>query len=186
MSQIASIHGSQSDISCLHSRAGAFALTANKALALRPKTPSRIIITCGSAWVTINDGCDYFLVAGQTMTAPAGSCLVMESVRRDGQLKFDWQPVVQAQGERSLLRSGADELAIEADVSSLAQALRDLRGAADLAVRGLTGLATALAAGLARGLAIGFATLARSAHSSARRAQARMASCESIASSGAV
>ena len=180
MSQIASIHGSQSDIFCMHSRAGAFVLTANKALALRPKTPSRIRITCGSAWVTINDGCDYFLTADQEMAVPAGSHVVMESMLRGGQLKFDWQPVMQAASERRPLEIST--LAI----SPLAQALRDLRGAADLAVRGLTGLATALAAGLARGLAIGFAAFARSAHSSASRAQGRMASCESIASSGAV
>lgn len=174
MSQIASIPS----VSCLQARAGAFVLPAAQALALRPKTESSIRITCGSAWVTINDGCDYFLEAGQTMTAPAGSRVVMESMLPDVQLKFDWQPVMQTQRERSLLRGSADAVGMEADLtqSSLAQALRDLRGAADLAARGLAGLVTALTAGLARGFGTGFAALARTAHSSASRAHGRMAS----------
>jgi hypothetical protein len=180
MSQIASIQA----VSCLHARAGAFVLPAAQALALRPKEPSSIRITCGTAWVTIDDGVDYFLAAGQQLTAPAGSRVVMESMLPGDQLKFDWQPVMQARKERSALRGRADTaagaLAEQADLSPLAQALRDLRGAADLAARGFAGLAGALAAGLARVfagvLAGGFAALARSAHSSASRAHGRMAS----------
>jgi Protein of unknown function (DUF2917) len=164
MSQIASIPSS----SCLQARAGAFVLAPAQALALRPKTESSIRITCGSAWVTINDGVDYFLAAGQSMSAPAGSRVVMESMLRGGQLKFDWLPVMQHQAERSSLRGQADALVVEAGVSPLAQALRDLRGAMDLAARGL--------AGLARALGTGLAALARTAHSSASRAQGRMAS----------
>lgn len=179
MSQIASIPVLNSpDVSaaCLQARAGAFVLPAAQALALRPKTASSIRITCGSAWVTINDGVDYFLVAGEHMTAPAGSRVVMESMQRGGLLKFDWQPVMQTYQERSSLRGRADALAVETDLKPLAQALRDLRCAADLAARGLAGLATALAAGLARGFGTGFAARARSAHSSARRAHGCMAS----------
>jgi hypothetical protein len=180
MSQIASIQA----VSCLHARAGAFVLPAAQALALRPKEPSSIRITCGSAWVTIDDGVDYFLAAGQQMTAPAGSRVVMESMQPGGQLKFDWQPVKQAREERSAFRGRsdavADALAGSTDLSPLAQALRDLRGAADLASRGLVGLADALLAGLARGfadvLAAGLAARARSAHSSASCAQGCMAS----------
>jgi Protein of unknown function (DUF2917) len=179
MSQIASIPVLTS-AACLHARAGAFVLPAAKALALRPKTESSIRITCGNAWVTINDGVDYFLATGQQMTAPAGSRVVMESMLPGGQLKFDWQPVMQLQPERSQLRGRADEMAAEVGVSPgmspFAQALRDLRGAADLAARGLAGLATALTAGLARGFGAGFAALARNAHSSASRAHGRMAS----------
>jgi hypothetical protein len=150
MSQIASIPST----SCLQARAGAFVLAPKQALALRPKTAGSIRITCGSAWVTINDGVDYFLAAEQQMTAPAGSRVVMESMRPGGPLKFDWQP------------------AAAAELSPLAQALRDLRGATDLAARGLSGLGAAF--GL--GLAAGFKALARTAHSSASRAQGRMAS----------
>ncbi|WP_249661296.1 DUF2917 domain-containing protein [Variovorax sp. PCZ-1] len=183
MAEIASISVSQYAAACMSTRAnpsfaraGAFVLAPAQALALRPKTESSIRITCGSAWVTINDGCDYFLAAGEQLTAPAGSRVVMESMRRDGQVKFDWQPVMPAQRERSQLRGGVDEMAAEVGLSQAAQALRDLRGAADLAARGLVGLATALVAGLARGLGIGFAALARTAHSNANRAQGRMAS----------
>ena len=191
MFKIASISVSQPTASCLHARAGAFVLAPAQALALHPKAESRLRITCGSAWVTINDGVDYFLTADQEMAVPAGSRVVMESMRPGGQLKFDWQRVMQAQQERSPLRGRTDAVSAEAGVSpfelsSLAQALRDLRGAGDLAARGLAGLATALVAGLARGFGAGFNALARTAHSSASRAQGRMASCESIASSGAV
>jgi hypothetical protein len=180
MSQIASIQA----VSCLHARAGAFVLPAAQALALRPKEPSSIRITCGTAWVTIDDGVDYFLAAGQEITAPAGSRVVMESMQPGGQLKFDWQPVMQARKERSALRGRADTLAgtlaEQADLSPLAQALRDLRGAVDLAARGVVGLAGALLAGLSAAfadvLATGLAARARSAHSSASCAQGRMAS----------
>jgi Protein of unknown function (DUF2917) len=204
MSQIASIPAIASTpalasaAACLHARAGAFVLAPAQALALRPKQSSTIRITCGSAWVTINDGCDYFLTSEQTLRVPAGSRVVMESLRKDGVLKFDWQPASVASRERSTLRGRVDAVATKAGLapsalengslenSPLAQALLDLRGAAALAARGLGGLATALAAGLARGFGTGLAALARSAHSSASRAQGRMASCESIASSGAV
>lgn len=191
MSQIASIPVLHSAAACLLSRTGAFVLPAAQALALHPKEASSIRITCGSAWITLGDGMDHFLEAGQSLHAPAGSRVVMESMQRGRGLKFDWQRALPNQSERSQLRGCAHAVDTEAGVSPLqisplAQALRDLRGAADLAARGLAGLATALAAGLTRGFGTGLAALARSAHSSASRAQARMASCESIASSGAV
>lgn len=186
MSQIASIPVLLTAAACLQARAGAYLLAPKQALALHPKTESSIRITCGSAWVTINDGCDYFLMTGQAMTAPAGSRVVMESMEREGQLKFDWQPVLLAQRERSQLRGGVHSPAMEADLSPtpLNQALRDLRGAAALAASGLAGLATAFASGLLRGFGTGLAEVltgglaarARNAHSSASCAQARMAS----------
>jgi hypothetical protein len=193
MSQIASIYSA----SCLRARAGAFVLPAAQALALRPKEASCIRITCGSAWITMDDGVDYFLAADECITVPASSRVVMESMKQIGQLKFDWQPLPQVQRERRQLRGHADALAAEDSVSPFAQSSRDLRGAAVLAARGLVGLVTALAAGLTRGLGAGLRTgfgevltgglaaRARNAHSSARAAQGRMASCESIASSGA-
>jgi Protein of unknown function (DUF2917) len=188
MSQIASIQAQSSAAACLHARSGAFVLAPAQALALHPKHSSTIRITCGSAWVTLNDGCDYVLTAEQSLRAPAGSRVVMESMRKDAVLKFDWQPAVEPSRERSALRGRVGEMAAQANLapSPLTQAQLDLRGAAFLAARGLAGLATALAAGLARALGTGLAALARSAHSNASRAQGRMASCESIASSGAV
>ncbi len=208
MFKTASIHSASCPDASSFARAGAFVLPAAQALALRPKEASSIRITCGSAWITMDDGADYVLAADECITVPAGSRVVMESMKQIGQLKFDWQPLPQVQRERSQLRGHADELAAEDSVSPLvisplsisplAQSSRDLRGAAVLAARGLVGLATALAAGLthgltrglARGLAEfltgGLAARARNAHSSARAAQGRMASCESIASSRAV
>jgi hypothetical protein len=205
MSQIASISVLASSptlpsaaAACLHARTGAFVLAPAQVLALHPKESSTIRITCGTAWVTLNDGCDYFLTAEQTLHAPAGSCVVMESLRKDGTVKFDWQPAFEPSRERSAVRGRVDTVAAQAglapnlqeyspqEYSPQAQALLDLRSAAFLAARGFAGLATALVAGLARAFGRGFAAFARSAHSSASRAQGRMASCESIASSGAV
>jgi hypothetical protein len=193
MSQIASIPVLSSAATCLHARSGAFVLAPAQALALSPKQSSTIRITCGSAWVTLGDGRDYFLKAEQTLRVPTGSRVVMESMGKEEALKFDWQPEFKRKGERSALRDSLHEGAAQTglaqsalELSPLSHALLDLRTAAALAARGLAGLATALAAGLARGGDTGFAALARSAHSSASRAQGRMASCESMASSGAV
>jgi Protein of unknown function (DUF2917) len=172
MSQIASMPSA----ACLQARTGAFVLPASQALALEPRTQSIIRMTYGCAWVTIDDGVDYFLSTGQQMLAPAGSRMVMESMQRGRQLTFDWQPVMQAQPVRSQLHDPADVLDSEVDVSPTAQALRDLRDAADLAVRGFAGLAAVWVAVVARGLGTGLAALARNAHSSASRAHGRMAS----------
>jgi Protein of unknown function (DUF2917) len=197
MSQIASIaaHASiHSAAACQAARSGAYLLAPAQALGLHPTQPSTLRITCGQAWVTLGDGMDHFLEAGQTLPAPAGSRVVLESLHGTV-LKFDWQATPQEQLDPSCLRGRADALAVQAGVSAtsgrpLAQALRDLRGAAVLAARGLAGLATALLAGpvavLARGFGAGLAALARKAASSAHRAHARMASGESMASSGAV
>jgi hypothetical protein len=194
MSQIASIPVLDSTAACLQARTGAFVLAAAQALTLHPKTAATIRITCGHAWVTLGDGCDYFLIAEQTLHAPPGSRVVMESMRKDGMLKFDWQPDREASQQDHRLQEGSLQERSPQENSLLAQALLDLRGAAVLAARGFAGLATALVAGLARGfgavlaevLTGGLAARARSAHSSARAAQGRMASCESMASSGAV
>lgn len=193
VTQSASISVLSSPAACLHARTGAFVLAPAHALSLHPKESSSLRITCGSAWITMDDGCDYFLAAEQSMHMPKGSRVVMESARRGGTVKFDWQPALAPQRERSALRGSAPEMAVQAGVtphllpqgslalsplalSPLAQPLLDLRGAAFLAARGLAGLATALAAGLAEALTGGLAARARSAHSSASCAQGRMAS----------
>jgi Protein of unknown function (DUF2917) len=169
MSQTASIATLQSIQACRRARAGAFTLAPAQALALQPKANSSIRVTCGSAWVTLGDGRDVFLQAGQSMTAPADSRVVMESLLRGQGLTFDWQPAPVVATGRSPLRGRAVEVSLARDLK--VQALRDLRGAAALLLRGLGG---------------GFKALALMAHSSASRAQGRMASGESIASSGAV
>lgn len=194
MSQIASI-SSLHNASCLAARSGAYLLAPAQALGLRPQRASSLRITCGQAWVTFGDGMDHFLQAGQTLRAPAGSHVVLESLYGTV-LKFDWQAEPQPRRERSTLRSRVDDMAAQVGLASsplghspqalspLAQALLDLRGAAVLAARGLAGLAGALTGGLVRGLGVGFADFltgglaarARSAHSSASAAQGRMAS----------
>jgi hypothetical protein len=156
MSQIASISAHDS-AACLAARSGAYLLAPAQALGLQPTKPSSLRITCGQAWVTLGDGKDHFLQAGQTLLAPMGSHVVLESLYGTV-LKFDWQ-------------------ALPAKASAphpLHQALRDLRAAAALAARGLLGLG------------LGLAALARSAASKASRAHSRIASGESMASSGAV
>jgi Protein of unknown function (DUF2917) len=159
MSQIASIPVLLSSEACRLARTGAFTLAPKQALALQPKTSSSIRVTCGSAWVTMDDGRDVFLESGESMTAPAGSRVVMESLLPSKGLKFDWQPAPAVAKERSQLRSRAVEISLARDL--MVQALRDLRGAAALLLRGLDG---------------GFKALALMAHSSASRAQGRMAS----------
>jgi hypothetical protein len=155
MSQIASI-STQAAAACLHARIGAFVLAPAQALTLRPQESSMLRITCGNAWVTLGDGLDYFLTAEQSLPLPKGSRMVMESSRPGAAVKFDWQPVRQtAVSLRPLF----------------AQAWLDLRCAAGLTARGLTGLARAaalvVATTLGLGLLAGLAARARKALSSA-------------------
>lgn len=140
MSQIASIPALNSASACLHARTGAFVLAPAHALTLLPKQHSSLRITCGQAWVTMDDGTDYFLAAEQRLRLPAGSRVVMENLQRGTKLKFDWQTEAAA-------------------LSLQSQAWRDLRAAGGLLALGLRGLGAAtvtlflgaLGAGFARG-----------------------------------
>ncbi len=156
MSQFASI-SAQSSAACAAARSGAFLLAPAHALGLYPKQPSSLQISCGQAWVTFGDGMDHVLQAGQSLRVPAGSRVVLESLY-GSVVKFDFSALPTTARAPQPLR----------------QAGRDLRFAGALAARGLLGLGWGLAA------------LARSAASSARRAQGCIASGESMASSGAV
>jgi hypothetical protein len=160
MSQSASIPG-PSSAACQAARSGAYLLAPAHALGLFPRQPSELRITCGQAWVTFGDGMDHFLQAGQALRVPAARHVVLESLHGTV-LKFDFRALP--------ARVHASAPATQ----PLRQAGRDLRAAGALAVRGLLGLGWGLAA------------LARSAASSASRAQGRIASGESMASSGAV
>jgi hypothetical protein len=113
----ASIPVFSSPAACLHAGTGAFVLAPAHALSLHPKEGSRLRIACGSAWITMDDGCDYFLAAEQTMHMPKGSRVVMESARRGAAVKFDWQPTLAPQRERSVLRGSAPEMAAQAGVT---------------------------------------------------------------------
>lgn len=157
MSEIASIPTSHMQSSaCIAARAGTFLLTSGHAMSLKPQRASVLRINCGAAWVTVQR-------TGCDHVMQAGEQLHIE--RGDhvvieslhaGHVKLDWQ---------------AAPCALSVAAQAWLQALRDLRGAAALLSRGLGG---------------GFKALALTAHSSASRAQGRMASGESMASSGAV
>ncbi|TAG27839.1 MAG: DUF2917 domain-containing protein [Burkholderiales bacterium] len=172
MSQFASITSLPSQ-ACLRSRAGSFQLNKPQAISLRPAAGTAIRITCGSAWLTLGDGQDYFLRQGESLQAKKGSSVVIEAMRKPGAedametVYFDWDPVP--------LRIPAMRRSPSAPLPSvktpqrlaLAEAWGDFRLA--LAAGFLAG--ARLAAAL-----LGLATLARSAHSSASCAQGRMAS----------
>ena len=157
MSEIASIPTTPTlSQACIAASAGTFLITSGHAMSLKPQQRSLLRINCGMAWVTVQR-------TGQDHVLRADAQLQLE--RGDhvvieslhaGPVKLDWQTV---------------PCALSVAAQARLQALRDLRGAAAL---------------LARGLAGGFKALALTAHSSASRAQGRMASGESMASSGAV
>jgi hypothetical protein len=181
MSQIASIPAA----ACITARAGAFVIAPTKALALHPEVKTELRITCGTAWVTLGDGVDHFLTAGQALQAAKGSHVVIEPMRRPGastemeNVYLDWDPVPlripQARVPAPKLRPSApapQKLAV-------GQAWGDLRAAFAAGFFAAARLAGALAGAVrpaALGLAAGLAARARSAHSSASAAQGRMAS----------
>ena len=112
----------------------------------------------GRAWLTRHGKLgDHLLVAGQHVQLGAWERAVIEPWDRDTGVALRWQP----RGQRLA-------------AALLAEPLRALAFAAG-------GLARAL-----RGAAEGFAALARSAASSANRAQGRIATCDSMASAGAL
>ncbi len=195
MAQFASIPSPD----CIRARTGTFVISPARTLALRPDVTSELRITCGKAWVTVGDGVDHFLHAGQSLRAAKGSHVVIEPMRWPGHsgdiesVYLDWDPV-----PMRIPRAAAP---IAANAPSrpapqrmaVGQAWGDFRAAfaagclaaARLAVA-LLGLALPTAWRATAGLRGALAARARKAHSSANRAQGRMASCESIASSGAV
>ncbi len=157
MPQIASIPTSvQASPACIAAGAGTFLLTSGHAMSLKPVQASSLRIHCGTAWVTVQR-------TGIDHVLQAGEQLrfqrgdhVVIESLHAGHVKLDWQTA---------------PCALSKAAQTWLQALRDLRGAAALLSRGLGG---------------GFKALALTAHSSASRAQGRMASGESMASSGAV
>lgn len=195
MSKIASIPTLQPSASCVRSRAGSFQLQANQAVSLRPNTDTAIRITCGSAWVTLGDGKDYFLQKGQSLKASRGSAVVIEPLYKVGAAKgietlyFDWNPVpvkVPKASRHQRMRVPAQH---SQQQKALAQAWGDFRlalTAGFLAGARLAGALLGLPLPAALRASLGLVARARNAHSNARAAHGRMASCESIASSGAV
>ncbi|QRR34921.1 DUF2917 domain-containing protein [Hydrogenophaga sp. YM1] len=80
-----------------------FAVGAHRAISLRPAEDSRLLITAGRAWVTLNlphqpDGFgDHRVCAGESLLVPAGAHLVMEPWTRGDALRFDWSVLPQAE-----------------------------------------------------------------------------------------
>lgn len=127
-------------------------------MSLKPKQTSILRVNCGTAWVTEQrTGLDHLLHANEQLQLERGDHVVIESLHA-GHVKLDWRTVA-VRVERSSLRDSSSHAAVANRLAI--QALRDLRGAAVL---------------LARALAGGFKALALIAHSSASRAQGRMAS----------
>ncbi len=185
MSEIASISALQPASDCLRSRAGSFQLPAAQAVSLRPETDTAIRITCGSAWVTLGDGKDYFLQTGQSLQANRGSAVVIEPLHTTSvsgptqTLYFDWDPVplkVPMPRRHAPMRMLAPP---SPQRKALAQAWGDFRlalAAGFLAGARLTGAVLSLLLPAALRATFGLADLARNAHSSASCAQGRMAS----------
>ena len=193
MFKTASIPTLQPSAACVRSRAGSFQLQANQAVSLRPDTDTTIRVTCGSAWITLGDGKDYFVQKGQSLQASRGSAVVIEHLHTEGiahdteTLYFDWDSVpVKVPKMNKHLRMPMQS---SPQHKALAQAWGDFclaLTAGFLAGARLAGALLGLLLPAALRASLGLTALARNAHSSASRAQGRMASCESIASSGAV
>ena len=192
--------------------AGAFALCAGRAMALRPTTDGLLRISQGGAWVTLpSQPGDHFLKAGESLRVPAGDAVVFEAWKMPAteHLYFDWDPVPM---RIAAPRNMGCRVRGPARNAPWAQPLADLRAALVLTGRAtvlagaaLLRLVGAFAAALTPAFATNFvagceysvkavagfffadvAKRAFKAQSKAKSAQGRMASCESIASSGAL
>lgn len=193
---------------------GAFTLQEGRAITLQPQAVALLRVRQGGAWVTLPrlPG-DHFLQDGEALQVQPGDCLVMEpwhgrvhtpvhahagvhvSATTEA-LYFDWDPVpmqvtapavVAPRGSRWSAPAWSAPrpsycAAVRAPLADLRAALvlgagAARRLAAGFAVWGLGGVLT---------LGAGLAARARTAHASASAAHGRMASGESMASSGAL
>lgn len=162
---------------------GYWRLVQGRAMSLSAGQDARLLAVSGGLWVTLNlpqvgpgnASGDYFLSAGETLTVPAGSHVVMESWAQagSGDAQFDWATV-----------PAQDRVAVRWQVG-VRQPLADLRaglGAVGVALLGLAtglagvlaGFATDLVAATARPLRGGVGFRALMAVSSAPKAQGRI------------
>ena len=129
---------------------GAWKLAAREAVSLRPREPGALTVVRGRVWVTAGGAAglspqasgDHVLAAGQRLTVPGGSHVVLEAWK-DEDAFFEWQP------QAALVASPAVVTPREAVILPLA----DLRQATALA----GGALVRLGAGLLR---LGWARLA--------------------------
>lgn len=141
----------------MHFNDGPFSLLGAQALSL-PQRHGELRVLEGSVWLTRHgDGADHRLHAGQSLWLRADDLAVVQPWSDDERVRLTWRPQAAAP------RYAAAGLAF--------------------ALRGLARLAGA-AAGRLRAAEDGLAARARSAASSARRAQGCMSCGDSMASSG--
>ena len=130
-------------------------LAAHRAISLRPDEPSRLHITQGRVWVTLNaphvaGGLDdHVLGAGQSLDVPAGAHVVMEPWAAPDALpvRFDWCVVPVPLRAPATHRFGRE---VVAPSREFVQALGQAGVALWRLVRGLLGYADHLVAGRGR------------------------------------
>ncbi len=188
----------------LPSHAGSFRVESGRALGLRPQHDALLRIQQGSVWATLpSQPGDHFLSAGQSLLVKAGEALVIEpwALRRDTgaglapaagmqeTVYLDWDPlpICVAQAAPVARYSASQQLAYTASLASSQSS--DASSPPPIITTFLIAsydLLTLTLAGFF--LRIGTLTGLRAfkAQSSAKRAHGRMASCDSMASSGAL
>jgi Protein of unknown function (DUF2917) len=167
------------------SHVGSFRIESGRALRLHPKRDALLRIQQGSVWATLpSQPGDHFLSAGQSLLVKAGEALVIEpwALRHvagaQDTVYLDWDPVPICVAQTANVSSEASSY-VDSYASNPAPMLTTfLIAAYDVLTLTLAGFFFKLA-GLA-GLR------AFKAQSKASRAQGRMASCDSMASSGAL
>lgn len=130
-------------------------LAAHRAISLRPTEPTRLRITEGHVWVTLNAPhvpCgldDHVLAAGQTLDIPAGAHVVMEpwSLRDARPARFDWCVLPLPLRAAGAGRFGRD---VAAPSREFAVALGQAGWAFARLLRGLLGYTELLVAGRGR------------------------------------
>ncbi len=139
-------------------RGGSFRTVRHEPIRL-PQADAEFSVAGGRVWVTrLGDLDDHILEAGQRLQLRRGDDVIVQSWDRDQPAIFDWRPAAGVPQPRRLAAAG---------------------------LRAVAGLAAGFAGGLRRAEA-GLDALARSAASSARRAQGCISAGDSIASAGAV
>ncbi len=128
-----------------------FVVGAHRAISLRPAEDSRLIVTTGRAWVTLNlphqpDGLgDHVVGTGESLFVPAGAHLVMEPWIRGEAERFDWAVIPQAEA-----RPQRFSREVVAPSRELAHALGQATLAFGRLLRGVLGYTEFLVAGRGR------------------------------------
>ena len=190
----------------LPSHAGSFSLESGRALGLRPQHDALLRIAQGSVWATLpSQPGDHFLSAGQSLLVKKGEALVIEpwALRRGAgagtglapaagtqeTVYLDWDPlpICVAQAAPVARYPASQQLAYTASLASSQRS--DASSPPPIITTFLIAsydLLTLTLAGFFLKLGALTGLRAFKAQSSAKRAHGRMASCDSMASSGAL